>query len=183
MYISTTYQHTFQDYPDPEADAVIVYTIGCSHSCLDCHNGTLQHYNDQILKEDIKDFRKIYNFKGLLIVLRNIVKFYKTKHIILQGGDPFFEYNREIIIDLLNYNELHREFDICIYTGYSKEDVISFGVSRGFEFIKCGLFNKTLYQEPGKTDTKFTLASTNQILFDKNWKQLSQLGVYTFYDN
>jgi len=183
MIISKEYKHTFLDYPHPIHDAVIVSFVGCEHACPECQNYGLQHYNDiELALEKGGRYEKIESCQELYHILKRLVMFYKTNYIIFQGGDPFYEKNREIVSSLLRLNSVTKEFNICIYTGYNEEQVKSFDILSGFEYIKCGLFDITKYQEPGKTDDRISFASTNQVLFDKNWKQLSHQGVYTFYE-
>ena len=96
-----------------------------------------------------------------------IVKF-NTNKIILQGGDPLCEGNNINFIKLYNhylngkdyFKNKHINTELCIYTGSSISSVIENGIY--VNYIKCGKFDKNLYQEPGKTKDCLTLASKNQ---------------------
>lgn len=153
---------TFLDYPDPIHWAVLVYFGGCEHHCRGCSNPTLQKYIPTTISyEDIEKYGKRA----------------RTNKIVLSGGDPLHPLNRAIaqnlILDLPHY-------DFCVYTGYSVEQVKQMGV-KGFKFLKCGTFEYSrLSCSPGKTEEKFTLASTNQQLFDGDFTLLSYEGVYEY---
>jgi organic radical activating enzyme len=185
MIISTQLKHTFLDYPDPEKDAIIICFIGCEHNCIDCQNEELQHYNDILSimeggKRGSSIYRKINSVEILIELFLSIKKFYRTNNFVFEGGDPFYIENRNIMCEFLKWNAIHKEFNVCIYTGYNEGQIKSFNVFSGFEYIKCGVFDKTKYQKPIKSDDCMSFASTNQTLFNSKWEQLSHQGVVNF---
>ena len=109
---------TFIDFPTVDDWAVIIYFAGCSNNCVNCQNKELQNpdYKSSILS--IQDEENLFNF------IKDICKKQDTNKIVFSGGDPLYPTNREIIKNFLNkYGSL---YDICIYTGYSIDDVKKF---------------------------------------------------------
>lgn len=159
-YIDTT----FLEYPDNESLAVILYMRGCSGNCIGCHNYELKEYKklpDNIISNLIESCE------------RN-----KTNKIIICGGDPLFFMNLELTNKIIN--ELHNNYDICIYTGYHVKFVKNSKLEKGFKFIKCGPFIQDLYIGSDKTDDYIQFATSNQNLYDNNFNLLSKDGRYYF---
>lgn len=162
---------TYQDYPEADAHAIVVNFMGCEHACPGCHNPDLQdgYSSEYISKAD-----------PLLDALFDMTTRHNTNKVVLQGGDPFFPFNREYIPYLL----LVTPYEYCIYTGYSIEEVDRWiGRHRGsrqLRYLKCGKYVQELAQPSGKTDMEFRLASTNQVLYDGFFNVLSTDGVYKF---
>ena len=162
---------TFIDYPSPEVFAFIVYFSGCNNNCINCHNIELQNPDkgDIIINnsEELKDF------------IEKQCERYKTRYIVFSGGDPLYYNNKTIIIDfLLKYGKL---YNICLYTGLPIEMVKAANL-KGFTYIKCGKYEEQFKQQSGNFADKFMLASTNQNIFDENYKQLSDEGIL-YYGN
>jgi len=159
---------TWQDYPDPESLAVIVYFLGCENSCNNCHNPLFKSrgYN-----------HKDYTIKQLYTELFDLCYRSKTKCLILSGGDSLSSLNVEFTKQFVrSYGNI---FDICIYTGYNIEYVKLNGI-KGFTFIKTGLYDETLKQESIKTDNYFQLASTNQEIYNQGFTLCTRDGRMNF---
>ena len=158
-------QTTWLDYPDNYSLAVIFYTYGCIHKCKNCHNLALQTpvlaYSKELLKEI------------LMYCKRN-----NTNKLVLSGGDCLL---KGANLDLTNsiIDQYKNQLDICIYTGYDI-DYVKANVHQGFKFVKCGKYEENLKIESEKTDDFLQLASTNQELYDANYKLLSTNGRYYF---
>ena len=162
---------TFIDYPTAEDWAVIIYFTGCCNNCLDCQNIELQdpNYKSSILT--IQTEEELYNF------IKKSCKKQDTNKIVFSGGDPLYPANREIVKNFLNkYGSL---YDICIYTGYSINDIKEFGI-QNFKFIKCGQYDESCKQISEKTEDYIRLASTNQNFYNAKHEQLSQNGILKF---
>ena len=162
---------TFIDFPTVDDWAVIIYFTGCSNNCVNCQNKELQNpdYKSSILS--IQDEENLFNF------IKDICKKQDTNKIVFSGGDPLYPTNREIIKNFLNkYGSL---YDICIYTGYSIDDVKKFGI-HNFKFIKCGRYDESYKQTSEKTEEHIKLASSNQNFYDSNYEQLSKNGILNF---
>lgn len=161
---------TFIDYPTADDWAVIFYFAGCCNNCSNCQNRELQN-------PDYKSGMIIQDEEGLYNLVKEICKKQDTTKIVLSGGDPLYPANREIVKNFLNkYGSL---YDICIYTGYSIDDVKEFGI-QNFKFIKCGRYDETRKQISEKTEDHIQLASTNQNFYNAKYKQLSQNGILKF---
>ena len=161
---------TFIDYPTVDDWAVIFYFAGCCNNCSNCQNRELQN-------PDYKGGMIIQDEEGLYNLVKEICKKQDTTKIVLSGGDPLYPANREIVKNFLNkYGSL---YDICIYTGYSIDDVKEFGI-QNFKFIKCGRYDETRKQISEKTEDHIQLASTNQNFYNAKYEQLSQNGILKF---
>lgn len=180
MYINEI-KETFLDYPDDSSLAVIVFFEGCFWNCKDCQNKTLQKQNPE---------HKYHVIDAATIILDSL-KRSKTNKLVLSGGDPF--YNSNCAIRLIDYLS-SRGIDICVYTGYSIDQILSLyekyeianqvGMHKPL-WIKCGVFREDL-KDPnmGKFADKFVLASTNQAFFKLNEKgeyvQMSNKNVLNY---
>lgn len=161
---------TWSDYPDNESNAIIVFFSGCSHGCTGCHNKELQNFKNgnSVSPQELMDKLSTISFKE------------KTDKIIFEGGDCFFERNRADTLEFLDkYGEL---FEICIYTGYSIDEVKEFGLKKGsFHFIKCGKYNETQKDiHSGKDEKQIIFASKNQRLYNSDFELISQDNCFLF---
>ena len=102
---------------DLESDSIVngsglrtvVWTQGCSHNCLGCHNAKTQDFDGGVLvsiEEVMEVFDEIEGQDG----------------VTLSGGDPFFQVDACV--------ELCKEFrkrnlNIWAYTGFTYEQIIS----------------------------------------------------------
>jgi len=166
------YTVAFQDYPDPEAHSIVVSFSGCKHNCAGCHNHMLANENYMFACEyDLDEFYGSLSYACLTN---------RTNFVCFQGGEPLYESNREFVKKFLEQYGNH--FKICLYTGYSVDEVKSFGIS-GFDFLKCGKFEIDKIQYSEKTDEYFQLGSWNQELYDKDFNLVSDKGRYVFPSN
>lgn len=167
-----SFETTFLDYPSSDDMAVIVFLSGCSHHCLGCQNPELQKLHEEWTYEEEQN---------IILEIQNRCLRNETNKIVLSGGDPLNPCNRNLTIhicELLGKNTEYK-YDICIYTGYSVEEVKEMGIS-GFEYIKCGKFNPYSMRESEKTDDYIQFVNETQNLFDKDFNQLSINGRYYF---
>jgi organic radical activating enzyme len=160
---------SFIDYPDNESCAICVVMMGCTNECKGCQNPELKNPLHSIGTIEVS-VEELYN------KLMEASQRFKTKKIVLTGGDPLSIYNIEFTKSFLAFNNI---FDICIYTGHNIEYVKTNNVN-GFNFIKCGYFDITSRRQSTKTDTEMVFASPNQKLYDKEFKLLSKNGIYEF---
>ena len=159
-------EETFLDYPDPTANAIILYFTGCAHHCYGCHSPLLQD-----------EARYIETPEEICRRAQVFAKRAETNKFVFLGGDPLYYKNLELTKYLCEH--LGQEYDICIFTGYDVEYVKTLNLT-GIKYYKCGTFDKTHYQNPEKTDDKYVLASSNQNFYDSNYKQLSKDGILYF---
>lgn len=87
----------------------VIFTQGCSHNCLGCHNPETHDFNGGKLV-DITDILKEIKEDPLL------------DGITLSGGDPFFQAS-ELITLCKECKKLN--LDIWAYTGFTFENLIS----------------------------------------------------------
>lgn len=163
---------SFLDYPSYEDMSVSVYFCGCEHNCDGCHNGYLKdvHYAaiDEISIDEL--------IEAISIMCNRL----RTNKVVLLGGDPLHPHNRYFVKELIDKS--YKQFSYCIYTGYNIDIVKNYGIG-GFDFIKCGTFMKEFFQSPMKDDYKMVLASTNQVIYNKNLEQISHNGILYFRRN
>jgi len=161
---------SFIDYPDNYSISVITFFVGCDNNCDGCHNEKLK--DREYGSEDIKTI----STDEYLSLLYHYAKIFRTKNVVMTGGDPLSIYNIDFVIETLSKNN---DFNFCIYTGHDIKYVIDNKV-RGFKFIKTGKFDYKLRQEPVKNDDKMVLASTNQMIYNENFELLTSNGVLAF---
>ena len=111
-----------------------IYTQGCIHKCIGCHN---EHTHS-------KDGGKLYTFSEILDGLR---KCKGVSGITLSGGDPLFQYPEVmgLLFEIRKCPEL-KHLNIMLYTGYSWDKVLSdFGdVLKYADSIMTERFEETL---------------------------------------
>ncbi len=162
---------TFLDYPSPDDIAVVVIMSGCSHFCPGCQNPELQKLHEEVSKsysDEVVDEIKTR-------CARN-----DTNKIVISGGDCLHPCNRNLTAYICSI--LGPTHDICIYTGYSAEEVKKMQI-RGFKYIKCGKFDCNNMQESKKTDEYIQFVNKTQNLYDDRLNQLSVDGRFWFKSN
>lgn len=160
---------TFLDYPDPINPAILIYFLGCDHSCPECHNEAFKN----------RDFDKgvEVSIESLFYMIKDYGHRNHTNKIVFSGGDPLHPLNRSFVRTFIN--KYSNVFDVCIYTGYEISEVKNMELT-GFKFLKCGKYNKALHQEAIKTDSFMKFASTNQSLYNSIYSLLTHNGTYNF---
>ena len=161
---------SFLDYADTENLAVLVYFMGCDNNCDECHNVQFKDFNykQNTLEMNLTDLIDKLNL--------SCMKNYTTK-VVLTGGDPLANKNLSFTKALLG--DTCNNFDFMIYTGTDVEWSKSKEIV-GFEFLKCGKYISLKSQKSEKTDEYIKFASTNQKLYDKNYRCISIDGIYHF---
>lgn len=159
-------EETWLDYPDPESNAIIVYFCGCEHHCKGCHSPLLQSsYEYSESNQDILE--KIIDYS----------KRADTNKLVFLGGDPLYSKNLNLTTFLVN--NLSKDYDICIFTGYDIEYVKKLDL-HNIKYYKCGKFDIDNQRKSMKTDEEYVLASPNQNFYDGNYNQLSTNGILKF---
>ncbi|MDE7439356.1 MAG: HAD-IA family hydrolase [Clostridia bacterium] len=116
----------------------VIYFQGCKRACTDCHNPSTWTLSEG----------KRYVVSELADLIRDRAI---NKKITLSGGEPLLQ--ERAIENLLK--ELS-DFDICLYTGGSLDD-ISEAIKSRLHYVKVGAFDSTC-----KTTVKPFVGSTNQ---------------------
>ena len=145
--------------------------MGCDNSCAECHNKDFKDPNYTSQKT------RTFTMDELIQEIHVFAAKANTNKLVLCGGDFLASCNIEFTKQLLN--AIGSEYDICIYTGHSMEYCMAHGVD-GFTYIKCGNFVKELQQPAEKTDAFFSLASTNQAIYNRDYQCLTKQGILTF---
>lgn len=161
------FETTFLDYPSPDDMAVIVFLSGCTHNCPGCQNITLQKagtHTEEEIGQIIAHIVELCERNG-------------TNKVVLSGGDPLSPSNINVTKQVCYY--LGETFDICIYTGYSVDEVKEMDIT-GFKYIKCGKFDNKHLQKSEKTDDYIQFVNKTQNLYDSNYRQLSYEGRFNF---
>jgi len=184
MFVSKEVIHSFVDYPDKEADAVVIYFYGCEHSCKNCHNPNFQK-NPEInykSKENIKNNSNYLYIKDVIEFCKfveTITAKYKTNYLVFSGGDPLYKTNIDIVRGFLTINNVKKKYKTTIYTGYNLEYVKNNNI-KYFDFLKCGPYLERNKQDSMKDDYKFVLASKNQEIYNRNFELVSKDGIMNF---
>lgn len=163
------FTESFLDYPDNHSNCISVYMTGCQGLCEDCHN-------KKLINPYYKNSVEI-TLNQLINELKEYSKRCLTNKIALLGGDPLYSTNIDFTREFLNQTKDF--FDVCIYTGYDIDFVVKNDII-GFEFIKCELYIKNKKIDSCKTDEYFQLGSTNQKIYNKEFKLISDKGKMIF---
>jgi organic radical activating enzyme len=158
---------SFLDYPSPSGIAVVVYFPGCDFKCPECQN------------EELQEFTYLPVFEALLHDIEDHAKRSNTKKIVFSGGDPLSKSNQTFACKLAEVLK-ERKYEICIYTGNTKEELGSIRYKLKFDYIKCGRYENNHAQKSEKLDYAMTLASTNQKMYDNSWSCISESGIVVF---
>ena len=122
----------------------VLFLQGCNLHCPGCQNvSTWKLENGKQVDIDLlvnKLNEKVFN-----------------KKITISGGEPLYQLDALILL-IAKLNALN--FDICLYTGHSKEEVPSIIINK-IHYLKTGRFISSL-----KTTTKPYVGSSNQIFED-----------------
>ena len=161
------FETTFLDYPSPDDMAVIVFLSGCTHNCPGCQNIALQKVGTHTEEE----------IGQIIAHIIELCERNDTNKVVLSGGDPLSPSNINVTKQVCYY--LGETFDICIYTGYSVDEVKEMDII-GFKYIKCGKFDNKHLQKSEKTDDYIQFVNKTQNLYDSNYQQLSYEGRFNF---
>jgi anaerobic ribonucleoside-triphosphate reductase activating protein len=124
-----------------------IFFSGCSHKCEGCFSPQTWNYQNgtKITVED----------------LMQKIKSSRHKNVSLIGGDPFFESNRDEVVELIKLIKTTTSKKVYVWTGYLAEEVSCFIDLCLIDYLVDGKF------ELSKRDIRLTLrGSSNQ----KVWK-------------
>lgn len=116
----------------------VLFLQGCDFKCEGCHNAKTWDINAG----------KMYDVLELVNILEKNIP---NKKITISGGEPLLQ--KESLLYLL---ENIKDWDICLYTGYSFDEVPK-SILYYLKYIKVGKYNKKL-----KTTTVPFIGSINQ---------------------
>lgn len=176
MYVKLPFELSFQDYPEPDAWAIVVYFQGCDRHCDGCHNYDLQKISEGTY----------FSSTELEYLIQKYSILWRTKNIVFTGGDPLLYLQLPSLSTFLNY--FGSKYNICIYTGADRDEILNkMGngklKSRNYvKYYKGGRYIKQLRIEGkhGKTDNHFQLITRNQFFLDSNFNVISNNGMLRF---
>ena len=99
-----------ESYVDGPGIRFTLFTQGCPHHCLGCHNPQTHDFN-QGIEMETQD------------IVNKMVKNPLLDGITISGGEPFCQI--EGCLDLLKrLQQVHLNYDVIVYTGYLMEDLL-----------------------------------------------------------
>ena len=102
---------TYPDVENYKGCRVTLWVAGCNHKCKGCHNPETWSFLAGKPFTD-KDRRELFDLLSLPYI----------KGLTLSGGDPMYSY-KELIPLLTEVRELFPDKDICLFTGFTLEEV------------------------------------------------------------
>ncbi len=123
----------------------VIFTQGCKHKCRGCHN-----VDSWSLKEN-----QIYFVDDLI---KKIITDTPTKKVTLSGGEPFLQ-QHQILKIAKSLKE--KNFHICIYSGYTYEQLIKEDINK-LILSYCDILVDGKYVEEKKDISLSMKGSTNQ---------------------
>lgn len=89
----------------------VIFTQGCPHRCLGCHNPETHNFED-----------------GYLETIDNLVNKFKSypymSGLTISGGEPFVQ-PLEILLIINEYKKIYPQKNIMIFTGYKIEELFN----------------------------------------------------------
>ncbi len=116
----------------------LLFLQGCDRHCEKCHNESTWPVDGGVP----------YEISDLVDLIREVCR---NRKITITGGEPM--YQREALTELVNSL---RDFDICLYTSYSLEEIPD-EILSGLKYIKVGPYDERL-----RCSTIPYIGSTNQ---------------------
>lgn len=130
---------------------VVLFISGCIHHCKGCQNPHTWDFNGGKLFDDVA---KKFLFDSLS-------KDY-IKGLTLSGGDPLCSYN-DVLELCKEVKKLFPNKDICIYTGYTLEQLIKLDMSEILDYIDV-LIDGRFIEELKDLSLSFRGSSNQRIL-------------------
>ena len=132
----------------------VVWTQGCPHKCIGCHNPQTHDINDGVeveVSEVIEDLSKLKLHKG----------------ITLSGGDPLMQ--AEACTHIAKYAK-GRNLDVWLYTGYTFDKIVKAANTYRTDWAELMKYIDVIVDGPFIQEKKSELlkfkGSTNQRLID-----------------
>lgn len=119
------------DFDNGPGVRVVLWTQGCPHRCLGCHNPhTWKEDAGKKFSEEERDF------------IWEKLNEYVEKDFSVLGGEPLAPYNREGVLELLKWLKQKRPgLDVWVWTGYLYEDIESLEVMEYIDVLVDGPFS------------------------------------------
>lgn len=125
-----------------------IFFSGCSHGCEGCFSPQTWIYENGYEINVFDLFKKIKNSRH--------------KNVSLIGGDPFYEKNRDEVIELIKLIKNETNKNIYVWTGYTSKEVSTWIDLNFIDYLIDGKFKLN------KRDIRLTLrGSSNQKIYKK----------------
>ncbi|MDR1781849.1 MAG: anaerobic ribonucleoside-triphosphate reductase activating protein [Bacilli bacterium] len=95
----------------------VIFFQGCNHHCYNCHNMQTHSNEDNIIMNIDELINQIKNNKTI-------------NKITISGGEPFLQYEQLLVLA-----QAFKNYDLWIYSGYTKKELIRLGYSSIFKYI------------------------------------------------
>lgn len=170
MTIRLARELEFDSIVDGEGLRTVIWTQGCSHNCLGCHNPQTHSFTSGILLD--------------LEVIKNEILSNTTSGITLSGGDPMFQIEQSLeIAKFCQDNKLN----VWCYTGFTFERLKSLSEKNiklkelllNIDVLIDGPFIESLKN----FDLKYRGSSNQRIINCKKSIQENELIMYDFKKN
>lgn len=123
----------------------VIFFQGCLHNCFNCHN------------QDTHDSNRIVELMSIETIKNKVKSNPLAKRITISGGEPFMQY--EALLELCKEMQ---DYQIWVYSGYTKDELIALGYDEVFNYIEALVDGK--YVEELKTlDSQFVGSSNQRI--------------------
>jgi len=120
----------------------VIFFQGCPHNCFNCHNADTHSTN----------IKELMSIEEIVTKVKNTPL---AKKVTISGGEPFLQYPQ-----LLELCKTLQDYNIWIYSGYTKEQLIDLGYDEVFNYIEA-LVDGLFIEEQKTLDAQF-IGSKNQ---------------------
>lgn len=119
------------DFDNGPGVRVVLWTQGCPHRCLGCHNPhTWKEEAGRLFSEQERTF------------IWEKLNEYVEKDFSVLGGEPLAPYNREGVCSLLKWlKEKRPGLDVWVWTGYRYEEIQGLEVMQYIDVLVDGPFS------------------------------------------
>lgn len=116
---------------DGEGVRLVLFTNGCPHHCLGCHNSNTWDIKNgvEVEVETLAEYLKEMFYKG------------RYQGITLSGGDPLFQSEATLLL-VQKIKELMPEANIWCYTGFIYEDIKNLEALQYIDVLMDGKFEQ-----------------------------------------
>lgn len=129
----------------------VVFFQGCPHKCIGCHNEESWGFEEN----------KLYTVRELI---DEVTKTSSKKKITISGGEPFSQ--KDSLKELVSTLKA-KDFHICIYTGYTYEELLENEVSKSI-LDNINILVDGKFEIDKKDPTNSFVGSTNQRIINLN---------------
>lgn len=126
----------------------VIFFQGCPHNCEGCHNEATHSTS----------INQLYSIDDLVNQVKDNPL---AKRITISGGEPFIQYDA-----LLELSKQLKDYQIWIYSGYTKEELVDLGYQEVFNYIEALVDGKFII-DLKTLDQGFVGSSNQNIVYFK----------------